>query len=758
MLVLSNDTHLVLITILLNLEWSVCSVLSTSECLSKLCTYLLSCYILVKTYYEGTTTSKLNAKVQTLNEEWHYRYKDYSTWDNVRHLTLTDKVKLEVCKPILRPAAREWDRALASNDPLDKQTGNEDWAEEWSDDTDNQSSSEALYWTITEDVENNTGDDGSKVTVDNCWVCVRETILDSCRDTLTSTKLLLNTLEDDNVRVNGHTHSKHDTCDTWQSKYCTEWYEYTHKQEYVCNECYSSHPTCALIEQTHIEKHEDKCDNEWHKSRVDRLLTEWWTYYSILDNASWSWNLTRLKNVCKVLSLLNCKVTSNWRVTTFNLVANNWSRVYITIENDSDTLANIVCSKLSPLSDTVRVHSHWNLSISTSLSVCSTSVRDYTTIEWSLTVSTLNLDSVEAEAVVKHRLALDTPLKVDVCWEAVTNLWKSKILVDCSNVCCNSCTKNCATSIVWAKECKKWILLTREAAWSLSCLTCSSNLSGKVSSLSSLSSYGLVCLKSLNSCICTKKRWKKLSTVVSCPELEWCSTLEELTYTLWLLNTWKLNQNAVWVWKALDIWLHNTEVVDTATDDVEWCRDSILSLLAKNLHNLVVRHTWLDILTIWAKENIYQLATVACLSISLCESTDIVTCTLLKSLCCLLNSGNECWIILALTSKRLNNILNLNLKHDVHTALEVKTQVNLLLFALLVSKLCKTNVVNNLVLNRIKVVLLHCNLLLCWESGSVLYSVLLYATSLEREGKLVYTRKRKQDCNQFDKTFTLHLS
>ena len=113
----------------------------------------------------------------------------------------------------------------------------------------------------------------------------------------------------------------------------------------------------------------------------------------------------------------------------------------------------------------------------------------------------------------------------------------------------------------------------------------------------------------------------------------------------------KLNENSVRVRQTLDVRLRNAKVVDTAADDVERCRDSILCLLSENLYNLIILHTRNNILAIRAEEDINELATIALLSISLGKSADIVACTLLESLRSSVDSCNECRIILALAGE-----------------------------------------------------------------------------------------------------------
>ena len=218
---------------------------------------------------------------------------------------------------------------------------------------------------------------------------------------------------------------------------------------------------------------------------------------------------------------------------------------------------------------------------------------------------------------------------------------------------------------------------------------------------SSLLSHNLlVCITISLSChISTLQSWKQLLAIVCSPELQRCSTLQELTNTLWLLNTWQLNQDTVRVWKALDIWLNYAKVVDTATDDVERSSQRIVSLLLQHLNNLSIAHTRLDILAVWAHEEVCQRLTVRSLRVSLSQSLDVTTCTLTESLVSLGNRNYEVRIVLALACQRLNHILHLNFEHNIHTALQVETEVNLLLLALLVGKRSQTYIVNCFVLD-----------------------------------------------------------
>ena len=76
--------------------------------------------------------------------------------------------------------------------------------------------------------------------------------------------------------------------------------------------------------------------------------------------------------------------------------------------------------------------------------------------------------------------------------------------------------------------------------------------------------------------------------------------------------------------------------------------------------------------------------------------------------------------MLAVAGERLDDILDLHLQHDVHTALEVETQVQFLLLALLVGELLEPEVINTQILNRIEVMLFGLALLVEGELRGVL--------------------------------------
>ena len=206
-----------------------------------------------------------------------------------------------------------------------------------------------------------------------------------------------------------------------------------------------------------------------------------------------------------------------------------------------------------------------------------------------------------------------------------------------------------------------------------------------------------------------------------------------------------------------DVGLRNTEVVDTAAQYVERSGDSGLGLTLQHLLNLLVRALEHDILAIGAYEQGSQRTTVGLTLVDLYEVSDVVLRrTALEVGVSLLDGSHEGGILSAVTGQSLHNVLNLYLEHDVHTTLEVQTQVQLLLLALLVGEGLKAHVEYLQILNRIQVMLLRLGLLLKGERGGVLNRLLLYVTRLERKRELVNTCQCQQHGDEFDKTFALH--
>ena len=210
--------------------------------------------------------------------------------------------------------------------------------------------------------------------------------------------------------------------------------------------------------------------------------------------------------------------------------------------------------------------------------------------------------------------------------------------------------------------------------------------------------------------------------------------------------------------QAHDVGLRDTEVVDTAAEHIERSGDGGLGLLLQQALDVGVRALERDVRAVGADEQLGERTAARQALVGLHEVADVVArCTLLEGLVGLGNRLLEGRIVLAVTGKSLDDILDLNLQHDVHTALQVQTQIQFLLLALLVGELAESHVEDRHVLDRIQIVLFGTGLLLERELCGILGRLFLYASCLERKRELINARERQKHRDEFNETFALHL-
>ena len=239
---------------------------------------------------------------------------------------------------------------------------------------------------------------------------------------------------------------------------------------------------------------------------------------------------------------------------------------------------------------------------------------------------------------------------------------------------------------------------------------------------------------------------KHLAGVVGQPEFERGGTLQQVAHTLRLLHARQLDEDAVRVGQAHDVGLRDAEVVDTAAEHVERRGDGGVGLALEDLLDVGVGAFERDVLTVGADENRRQRTAVGETLVSLHEVGDIVFRGALLQRGVRLGDGfDECGVVLAVAGKRLDDVLDLHFQHDVHTALEVQTEVQLLLLTLLVGEFLESEVIDPDILDRIEVMLLRLGLLSDGELRGVLGRFFLYTPRFEREGELVNTRKSQKD-------------
>ena len=394
--VLGNDTHLVVITKLLNLErFAVSIALNGIKCTLQALTNLVGSHALVETYYEGTTTREVYTVVQTTSRKRDNRSNNQYKRDDVGILADANEINLGVSQEVLGTLACKLDVLTFCQPCLEDDAGDEQRSEQRGDDTNDKGGSEALNRTCTEHEQHDTGDDGGDVRVDNCAHSVLVTLAHCKAQALTGTNFLLNTLVDNHVCIHRHTQSQHDTCDTGQGEHCTKRSQHTKQEEYVAHQSDAGDNTCTVVEENHIEQHEHKCNHKRDERSIDTLGTQRRTNHGVLNDACGGGQFTRFEHVGQVGCLGDVEVTGNLRAATGNLGLYGRCGVNHVVQHDSNALADVCFGQTSPHVGAGGVHNHINLCRATGLRVLGRSVYNRATIQRSLAIATIGLDCIE---------------------------------------------------------------------------------------------------------------------------------------------------------------------------------------------------------------------------------------------------------------------------------------------------------------------------------------------------------------------------
>ena len=233
-----------------------------------------------------------------------------------------------------------------------------------------------------------------------------------------------------------------------------------------------------------------------------------------------------------------------------------------------------------------------------------------------------------------------------------------------------------------------------------------------------------------------------LVVFVSGPEFEAGRSLQQLADTLRLLDAGQFHQNTAGIFEALDIGLCHTETVDTVAQHVERVGNGAFCLFAQYADHLFVGTGRGNHLAQLGRiENVAQLAAVRHLLISRGEERNIVAGAAFLGLPGLGERLVE-HRVLAVVGQCAHDVFNRNLEHDVHTAAQVETEVDLFLLALLVVELHEPEVIHGLRLDGVQIILLLDRI-----PGGITGGLLLDMARHKRERKLVragYCKNNRQ--------------
>ena len=228
--------------------------------------------------------------------------------------------------------------------------------------------------------------------------------------------------------------------------------------------------------------------------------------------------------------------------------------------------------------------------------------------------------------------------------------------------------------------------------------------------------------------------------------------MEELTHALRLLDTGHLHHNAAFLTlEGLDVGLHHAEAVDTGAEHVVRVVDGTLHFAAQHLLHFLVGALRGDLVAqLLGGKQLSQRAFGGQFTIVLDEKRDKIFLALSGLLGGLLHSLAECFVgFFLVVGERLHHVGHAHFQHDIHTALQVQTESDTHLAAVLQRPDAQIHFV---VLERIHVAIRS----LLAFGGHHVFILALEVAGDHGEAEVEQAYQRQQQREELDKSFVLH--
>ena len=259
-----------------------------------------------------------------------------------------------------------------------------------------------------------------------------------------------------------------------------------------------------------------------------------------------------------------------------------------------------------------------------------------------------------------------------------------------------------------------------------------------------------LCLGSVKACpfgINLAEPGQHFCALIGLPELEVSGSLKELTYTLGLLDTRQLDEDTSGLVQLLDVGLNDTEAVDTRAEHVERVVDSSVHFLAQHFFNLCIGGVEGHfVFELKRREHRRELRIGVLLFVRLdekCDEVDLAVFLLLFS-----SSHGLCEVLAGVVARKcIQDVGNTHFHRYVHTALQVKAEVDFL-FTALFEGVAKPHF---LACNGVQI-----DVLLGFLSVSVLLRLFVVVARYETEGEIEGAYQSEAHGQDSNNSFVLH--
>ena len=509
--------------------------------------------------------------------------------------------------------------------------------------------------------------------------------MDGLAEALAGLELFLDTLIDDHVRIDRHTQRQDETGDTGQRQDGAERGEDTEQEDDVGQQRDVSGETGALVEEHHVDQHQEERDEEGDETGTDRFGTEGRTDDLLLDDRRRSRQLTGLQDVRKVGRFLHVEVAGDFGVASGNLTVHDRVGIDGTVEDDGDLLADVLLGQAGPDVGAFGVHRHRDGRAAVALvAVGDARVGHDTAVERSLAVTGGSLDGHELVDVVAGHVGrgLHGPHRTEFRREDLGDLRHREIAVDGRGVRGGrEADQGGVVHLGRLEHREERVLLLVGVVFGVAVLLGGKLLAHDVAFGGGSLFHGglLVADEQLGEGVVGLNEVRvDFGVVVGGPEFEGCGTLEQLPDALRLLDAREFDEDAARVADLLDRRLGHAETVDTVAENVEGVGNGAFGVLADDGEDFGVRGLGTDALAhLIGSEHLGKALTRSHFLPGLAEEGDEVGggvhAALFRE-----GEGAVEFRGLIVAGKGLDEVFELDLEHDVHTALQVEAEVDFL--------------------------------------------------------------------------------
>ena len=463
-----------------------------------------------------------------------------------------------------------------------------------------------------------------------------------------------------------------------------------------------------------------------------------------------------MQHVGKVVGLFDGEIARNLGVAAVDLAIHVGVGIYLVVEHNGHLAVDVGTGEARPLACALVVHLHGH-HLALQLLIFALSLGHHVAVHLCLALRS-GLDGNQAEAVAQHLVGLHGPQQFQVGGQELAAIFLDDLVNGHGVFGSSHAYHAVVAAAVHLQQLAKFHFALGGSRLGLGG-HCRVGLGGRVG----LGSHGaLAVVGGLHHFV---ELARDLAPLVGLVELEVGGALQQLLHALGLLDARQLKQNAARALQLLDVGGHNAKLVDTGAQHLVAVVDHRVHLVGEVALDLVGIGIGVVFHLLHVAEELIQVVFIRC-PVELLQLVAERLHILVLSRAVVLDIGDCLVEILVLRcgiGQSFQNVGHRNLQGDVHTALQVQTQAELLLAHLLECVVAQPHLLlgdfaHIIVVGPLIGVVRHVGAADVGHCHGLLLALGLVVVGHKRERKVERTNKNQCNGYNFNKTFSLHVS